>query len=159
MRILVLSDSHGSASAIHRAIESEKDISSVIFLGDGLRELERVKSDYPDISFYAVRGNCDMDITAKLCDDIELCGIKIFLCHGHCYNVKSDMSAIVTACKNTGAILLLYGHTHIANISFHGNIIAVNPGSVSRSRNGSNSYAVIDLVRGRRTPYPAIKTL
>ena len=45
-------------------------------------------------------------------------------------------------CKVSAA---LYGHTHISRISYEDGLYIVNPGSVSRSRNGPNSYAVIDI--------------
>lgn len=159
MRIMALSDSHGSSSAIRNAISQHaKDIDTVIFLGDGLREFENVKKDYPHLKFYSVTGNCDTDITAKTFDEIKICGTVIFFTHGHYYNVKSGTSALVSAAKNAGAQIALYGHTHIPDISFSSGITVVNPGSVARSRNGENTYCIIELQRGK-PPYPTIFTL
>lgn len=41
--------------------------------------------------------------------------------------------------------IFISGHTHIPSISKENNIIYVNPGSISKPRNGSlNSYAIFD---------------
>ena len=47
--------------------------------------------------------------------------------------------------RQNGCDIALYGHTHIANILYEDGIYIVNPGSCSQSRNGKESYAVIDI--------------
>ena len=60
MKALVFSDSHGKSSYIRDAIELHKSNTDiVIFLGDGIKDIERVKNDYPQIAFFIVKGNCD----------------------------------------------------------------------------------------------------
>ena len=39
-KLLILSDSHNSASAVERILHAESDANAVVFLGDGLRDLE-----------------------------------------------------------------------------------------------------------------------
>ena len=41
-KLLILSDSHNSASAVERILHAESDANAVVFLGDGLRDLEAV---------------------------------------------------------------------------------------------------------------------
>ena len=41
-RILIMSDTHGMASAYRRVLAREKELDALIFLGDGLRDLEVV---------------------------------------------------------------------------------------------------------------------
>ena len=59
-KLLVLSDSHGGRAAIERVLMKEsKSIDALIFLGDGLRDLELALTKYPRLRTYAVAGNCD----------------------------------------------------------------------------------------------------
>ena len=59
-RLLVLSDSHGGRAAIERILMKEsKNIDALIFLGDGLRDLELALTLYPRLRAYSVAGNCD----------------------------------------------------------------------------------------------------
>ena len=58
--LLVLSDSHGGCAAIKRIlIKESKNIDALIFLGDGLRDLEMALTLYPKLRAYSVAGNCD----------------------------------------------------------------------------------------------------
>ena len=58
--LLVLSDSHGGRAAIERIlIKESKNIDALIFLGDGLRDLEMALTLYPKLRAYSVAGNCD----------------------------------------------------------------------------------------------------
>ena len=41
-KLLILSDSHNSASAVERILHAESDANAVVFLGDGLRDLEEL---------------------------------------------------------------------------------------------------------------------
>ena len=59
-KLLVLSDSHGGRTAIERVLMKEsKNIDALIFLGDGLRDLELALTLYPKLRAYSVAGNCD----------------------------------------------------------------------------------------------------
>ena len=49
-KLLVLSDSHGGRTAIERVLMKEsKNIDALIFLGDGLRDLELALTLYPKL--------------------------------------------------------------------------------------------------------------
>ena len=59
-KLLILSDSHGGSDAIARILKVEREnIDALIFLGDGLRDLELALTKYPRLRTYAVAGNCD----------------------------------------------------------------------------------------------------
>ena len=59
-KLLILSDSHNSASAVERILHAESDATAVVFLGDGLRDLEEALTLHPKMKVYAVAGNCDL---------------------------------------------------------------------------------------------------
>ena len=57
-KLLILSDSHNSASAVERILHAESDANAVVFLGAGLRDLEEALTLRPKMTVYAVAGNC-----------------------------------------------------------------------------------------------------
>ena len=57
-KLLVLSDSHGGRAAIERILHKEQaNVDAVIFLGDGLRDLEQALTLYPKLRVYSVAGS------------------------------------------------------------------------------------------------------
>lgn len=145
MRILVLSDSHGKSYKIREILDKQKNASHLFFLGDGLRDIEYLKDDYPNIKFHLVSGNCDFGFNNPY-SSIEKIGDKIiFYTHGHNQSVKYGLEILKDIGKNVNAQIILYGHTHIAKIQYENGVYIINPGSVSQGREGGNSYCVIDI--------------
>jgi hypothetical protein len=68
----------------HRAdycgIKSKKP-DLLLFLGDGIRDLDKIKAQFPDIPLRAVRGNCDYDSCLPVSDVITADGVNIFFTH------------------------------------------------------------------------------
>ncbi|HIR53153.1 MAG TPA: metallophosphoesterase [Candidatus Onthovicinus excrementipullorum] len=143
MRILVLSDSHGFESGLFRAIAQQPSARDVLFLGDGLRDIEYVRSHFPELSFTCVRGNNDFSATEPAERLVELGGKRIFLAHGHTYGVKGTDYHLLSAAKSNGADIAVYGHTHTPVTRYEEGIYLMNPGSV---REGS--YGIIDITAG-----------
>ena len=139
MKTLVLfSDSHNTPlSESFKQVLDEADF--VVFCGDGIEGL----TNYLNRSnFYAVRGNCD---GISLPDEIEFTveDVKVFATHGHLYKVKSGLLNLEYKAKEVGADLVLYGHTHCADITVGGNITLINGGSMSYSYLGERSYCYV----------------
>ena len=142
MRILVVSDSHGSAYGLRRAIMAQPKAEVVIHLGDGEDDVARVKHQFPEKMFLSVRGNCDMGSQLPPAGEFTAEGVKIFYTHGHLYGVKSGQYTIVCAAREKGAQVLLYGHTHNAFTDYEDGLYMMNPGSV----NGYGaSYGILDI--------------
>ena len=147
MRILVLSDSHSKKSILETIIERHPDIDTVLFLGDGAKEFCSLKEFYPNKKMVAVRGNNDSSFLDL--PDFEIVyikNIKIFLTHGHLYHISFGRERVMEAAAKADCKIVLCGHTHIPKIHYEDGVYFVNPGSVSRSRSGPNSYAVIDIL-------------
>ncbi len=145
MRLVVISDSHRKASAVDDILSVEKDSCDIFFLGDVVSDIEDFTFMYPQKSFHIVSGNCDYISNFPSVDLVKLGGKTILFTHGHNYGVKEGIASLLKAAKKCGADIVLYGHTHSADISYLNGIFLVNPGSCSKSRNGRNSYAVIDI--------------
>ena len=115
MEFLVLSDSHGRTKNILEAVSRQiKRPDGIIFLGDGLRDLMYCDIDIP---IYSVSGNCDTgSFYGELCSDtvriVELAGKRVMLTHGHEYSVKSTLSRLIYAAVDSGADIVMFGHTH-----------------------------------------------
>jgi putative phosphoesterase len=140
MKIAVFSDSHGRTAPIIAGIKSKKP-DLLLFLGDGIRDLDKIKAQFPDIPLRAVRGNCDYDSCLPVSDVITADGVNIFFTHGHLYGVKSkNLYALAEAADQSGAALALYGHTHTARIEPVGSVTTLNPGSCG---SGAASFAIV----------------
>ncbi|MDO4518484.1 MAG: YfcE family phosphodiesterase [Bacillota bacterium] len=148
MKVCVFSDSHGYAGNMIAAIGIEKpDI--CFHLGDGERDLERVREEYPGIPIYAVKGNCDICsmLSSKLMSNVG--GVNIFATHGHLYNVKHEknLDTLAFIAAEAGADIALYGHTHMQNDSHNKGVHLLNPGSCGYG--GYAGYAVIEIDNGK----------
>lgn len=117
MEFLIFSDSHGRSDSLSHAFQRQiKAPDAVCFLGDGLRDLSA--GDFYGSMLYAVQGNCDW--TPRLADGafvndellLQLEGHRILLCHGHRYQVKSGMGALLMQAVRMDADAVLFGHTH-----------------------------------------------
>lgn len=146
MRILVISDSHGSLRNIEKVIDAQPEAENIIFLGDGAREIEEASYIYSDRTFHVVSGNCDFASAEPSRRVVTLNGTKIFFTHGH---YMHDTESLVKTARLEGAKIALYGHTHIAYTGYFDGVYVMNPGSLTRPRDfSSGSYGVIDITEG-----------
>jgi len=145
MRIIVISDSHSDYSSIETVLIKHPDISNIIFLGDGLRDIDRVFEKYPDRRFLCVSGNCDFDINTPNTRLEEFGSRKFLITHGHAFSVKSGLLNISLAGKERGCDAVLFGHTHTPTIDLFEGMYLINPGSVGGKNTDRKTYAIIDI--------------
>ncbi len=151
MRILVLSDCHGSHRTVEKALDAHTDIKKVFYLGDGVSTVEEIQRFYPDREFNIVSGNCDWHSSYPVYGETVIEGVRVIYTHGHRYNVKHGTERLYEAAQNAGASLALYGHTHEARVEYRDGIYLVNPGASNGAYNGS-CYAVIDISKAGIMP-------
>lgn len=144
MRILVFSDSHGAPYYMHEALMRQRAAEVVFFLGDGMRDFENLRTQFPEKAFVAVRGNCDMGTKAPELEVRDIDGARIFAAHGHAYAVKSGLLNAVYAAREKKANILLFGHTHQALTTYDDGLYIMNPGAISGFR---PSYGAIDITK------------
>ena len=132
-KLLILSDSHNSTGAVERILHAESDATAVIFLGDGLRDLEEALTFYPKMKVYAVAGNCDFGALEPLDGLAAFDQVVIFYTHGHMYGVKYDLDTL----------------TDVPVAKQHGSVFLLNPGSCGRCYTGPNTYGILTLDKGR----------
>ena len=145
MEFLIFSDAHGRNSGIRAALARQpRQPDGVIFLGDGLRQLDRAM--FAPTPLFCVRGNCDCEVDQMVLDFPVLAdygfllleGRAAYLTHGHVINKAHPLPF------QKGDILL-HGHTHIPACEDCGDFTYLNPGSVSIPKNGSaHSYMIYE---------------
>ncbi len=161
MKIMFLSDIHGSIKFLEKAIErfEAEKADKLILLGDYMyhgprnnlpdgydtKEVASLLNKYKD-KIVAIRGNCDSEVDQMLLEfpimsdyaEVVLEDRKIFATHGHIYN-KERMPSL-----NKGDIFV-HGHFHVPMAEVVGEVYYLNPGSISIPRdNSKNSYAILD---------------
>ena len=136
MKILILSDSHGDTVYLSEII-SRHNVDKTLHLGD----LEISKDFFP---MTIVRGNSYMDPEAPLERVIEVDGKRLFMTHGHIYSVHNGLTSINLKAQSVNADYCLFGHTHIPCYKTNKGILFINPGAISRPRNGRSSYMILD---------------
>lgn len=161
MKYMIASDIHGSAFYCRELLNAYKNSGAgrLILLGDILyhgprndlpreyapKEVISMLNDYKD-QIYNVRGNCDTEVDQMVLEfpilaDYALLaieGLTIYATHGHIYN-KENLPPV-----KKGDILL-HGHTHILAAEHFGDIIVLNPGSVSIPKGGNPpTYALLE---------------
>lgn len=130
MKIAVISDSHYSSSSINSVKKHLYDVDILLHCGDGAPDTKILDVDFKG-EIYAVRGNCDTSNEYPLQRIIDLMGVKIFMIHGHMYNVKYEYNTIFYKGKEIGAYIILFGHSHKALISDFDGVTIMNPGSIT----------------------------
>ena len=146
MLLAVFSDSHGAAAPMAAAVEQYRP-DMVIFLGDGVRDAEKVRQRFPETPFTILRGNCDRDPGYEDRAILKLEGVGIFAAHGHEHGVKYGMDKFGTSVLCSGSALGLYGHTHRPLWQERQGIQLLNPGSIGSRQ--KPTFALITLADGQ----------
>ena len=141
MKILVLADSHGDISAVSKAFETEKP-DAVLHLGDYARDADVITG----VPVYKVEGNCDRPDGSPEIRKVKLGGAKIFMTHGHIFNVKWDTASYVNHCLYRNMDVALFGHTHVPFAERYGNMLLLNPGTCGKGN--KKTYAVLEIENG-----------
>lgn len=145
MRILVISDTHRHLGHVIDLLEGDHRFDAIIHLGDHLSDAEDLMSMY-DLPVACVAGNCDFGVGKNAYSQVvEYMGKRIYICHGHMARVKYGDEMLRQLIREEGYDMALYGHTHCASISYEGDSILMNPGSISLPRDGDPSFGVIHI--------------
>lgn len=144
MRVLVISDVHGDVRGVCEAIEQQPDARVVLFLGDGLRQMEDAAERYPDREFYMVPGNCDFGAGSIPVRQETFGGKRFYFTHGHLHDVKYTLYRLELAAREAGADIVLFGHTHNPYEEYADGLYLFNPGSLRYGR----TYGYVDIVGG-----------
>ncbi len=157
MRLMVISDIHGSTKCLIKALETfrKENANQLIILGDFLSDWPLANNSNADSvpnllnrikdKIIAIRGNCDRIRNDELFQFPLLSELimtngnrKFFFTHGDIYNEIN-----LPPLQNGDC--LIHGHFHIPWIFEKYGIIIASPGSISMPRaNSNNSYIIIE---------------
>lgn len=145
MKILVVSDTHKKNDNFFRAVERQKP-DMVIHCGDA-EGAEDVLSDASGCPVHIVLGNNDFFSHLPRELTLNIGPYKVWVVHGHNYYVSMGNENLKREAALRGMDIVMYGHTHRPVIDTEGNVIAVNPGSLSYPRQEGHrpSYVVMEM--------------
>lgn len=153
MRVLIVSDTHGRHNGLDRALQEAGDIDMLIHLGD-VEGGEEYIDTVVDCEKHIVRGNNDFFSDLPREEEFYIGKYKIFITHGHSYYVSLDPEYIREEGKARKADIVMFGHTHRPFFEEMGEIIVLNPGSLSfpRQEGRKGSYMIMET-DGEGRPY------
>lgn len=153
MRIGVVSDTHGKPEFLRKALEQMGHIDMLIHAGDHYRDALSI-SKQTGLRVTAVVGNCDWDVVGPLEKVLEVEDRRILVVHGHLYGVKSGHEKLAQLLREGCYDLIIYGHSHMPEITPLPQGYLMNPGSLSSPRRGSKrSYGIVEIDKRRLVPY------
>jgi len=156
-KLLVFSDSHGSLSALKALFNWAKErhspngtIIASAFLGDGFSDLQKAAEATGFLSDWKiVCGNNDYTHHIQEAAVFDLADHRFFMCHGHRQSIYRGYHLLLSAAKNNGADVALFGHSHVPFYENIDGISLINPGSVARPRSKTGAtFAVIECPEG-----------
>lgn len=175
MKILVISDIHGSADDLQKALaffEAQRcDLLVVVgdYLNHGPRnnlpsgyntkETACLLNNYTQ-KIVGVRGNCDSEVDQMMlsfpCLDsstqLFIDGQRIFIHHGHLFT-REKLKELLPS-----GTLVISGHTHIPLLEQDDDLFFLNPGSISIPKNPDGTlgtqktFALIDFDNSQPSP-------
>ncbi len=136
MKILVLSDSHSALRFMRRCVEIIKP-DALVHLGDHYDDGTVLSEENPQIQMHQVPGNCDRYRCPPFAREVlcyTVCGVRLFMTHGHNHHVKMGIGALLCDARKESAQAVLYGHTHRPDCHRENDgLWVLNPGSCGHS--------------------------
>lgn len=143
MKILVMSDTHGDLSRAKNVIKKHSDSDLIVHCGDNINDATELEK-YTNIDVVMVKGNCDGSQSQKDFIKYKTPYGNILIVHGHQYGIDNSYLNLTYKAKEENCIAVLAGHTHVSYIGEHSGIKILNPGSLTRPRDGKpGSYGII----------------
>jgi hypothetical protein len=146
MKIAVVSDTHHRTKSIIKKLKDIKGLDLIIHLGDMVKDAYKIEKEL-SLEVIKVKGNCDYNVS----DEKEEMLLnykkrKLFITHGHKYNIKYDFNRLYFKAKEVGADVVIFGHTHVPTSEIIEDIIFFNPGSttIPRSQKGK-TFGIIEI--------------
>lgn len=160
----ILSDSHGRAKRVHRAIARLREVgaAALVHCGDvgGQEVIDELaaaglptwfvwgNTDYPDAALARYAADLGVTPPGEPPVRIELAGKRLAVFHGHEPGFErlirlargGDADGLAAA---AAADYILHGHTHVAADTRVGRVRIINPGALHRV--GEPTVAVLDL--------------
>ena len=143
MKILVIGDTHGKLNKVRDIWPKLRNIDLIAHTGDHFADAQKLADEF-HVPAVAVKGNCDGSYSSDDFEIIETEYGKILLTHGHTEQVDYKLTTLMYKAMENDCKAVLFGHTHKALIDEADGIKFINPGSLTKPRDGSDgSYAIV----------------
>lgn len=139
MRILVISDTHGKIERVvdvYKKLVSEAPLDFIVHCGDHFSDAQEIRARL-GVPVAAVRGNCDGCFTPDAFSVLETEYGNFLITHGHMENVGYSMQNLYYKVLENGCAGAFFGHTHRSTFVQLDDVYLMNPGSISKPRDGS----------------------
>jgi uncharacterized protein len=141
-KVLIVSDSHGWKDELQYLKHKHSSVDVLIHCGDS----ELMADDDAINGFVTVRGNCDYEKEFSEDAVVEVADRKIFVTHGHHYNVKSSLMSLGYRAKEVNANIVCFGHSHLLGFEMVDGILFINPGSIRLPRGRhERTYVILEI--------------
>lgn len=146
MKILIVSDTHRSHNSFARMIEKEGKADMLIHLGD-VEGGEYYIEETAMCLVHMVAGNNDFFTPLSREEEFYIGNKKVFITHGHYYYVSRGLERLIAEGARRGADVVMYGHTHRPLLERTGDMLILNPGSISypRQQGRQRTYMVMEI--------------
>ena len=147
MKILVVSDTHRKNENYFKVLEMHHP-DMVIHCGDS-EGSEYAITEAAQCPVKIVLGNNDFFSDLPREQEFNIGKYKVWLTHGHNYYVSMGSETINKEAVARRMDIVMYGHTHRPEIDREGEVIAINPGSLSYPRQEGHrpSYVIMEIDR------------
>ena len=145
-RVAVVADSHHSFKWLPLAVERLGKVDMLFHLGDFAIDSERIAADLGDVPSFSVRGNNDSGFVYPELRIERVEDVWIMLTHGDRFLSRSHM---VNTARDNHCAAVLCGHTHEPQLQADGEILIVNPGSLSLPRHGYQPSCALLEIEGK----------
>lgn len=130
MLVIIASDSHGKSEKLLNLEKKYPEAEAFLFAGDLLDDPKKIQN------WIVVRGNNDkeyLDLLPEIAE-VDLKGHKTLILHSDSYPAKTRKKLLVDLAEKSNAQIVVYGHSHKADIEKIQNVWLLNPGSLFRPR-------------------------
>ncbi len=148
MKILIVSDTHGSHSNLKEVIAKAMPADLLIHCGDAEGGESTIRK-LAGIPAYIVAGNNDYFSGLPRELEFTIGQYRILIVHGHDYGVSMGLEPLLDEAKSREISIVFFGHTHKPVITKRDGIFLINPGSLTYPRQEGRrpSFCVMDIDR------------
>ncbi|RPI93087.1 MAG: YfcE family phosphodiesterase [Spirochaetales bacterium] len=153
VRMLVFADSHGNRNGVIDAAAGNLPLNAIVHLGDGIDD-GKAAAEKLGVEFYGVAGNEDRSSEFPEKHLLVHEAFSILMIHGHQTDINPYQDAstrekhyrkMAAMASEAGAGLLLFGHTHHAEVLEVDDVVLFNPGNMYIGSAATHSFGIIEI--------------
>lgn len=148
MRIMIVSDTHGRHGNLDVALEREGKIDMLLHMGD-VEDGEDYIEAVAECPVHMLAGNNDFFSYLPGEKEIKIGKYRVFMTHGHGYYVSMNTQRLRREAAARDVQIVMFGHTHKPYLDLDGEVVVLNPGSISypRQEGRQGTYIMMEIDR------------